>query len=209
MSELLVDTIKTSDGSGGLTVPSTAGTLVTSSNISSYSGNLLEVLSFVPQGQTISSKQGNITAENVTAAQVLTDTRTDITGSSIAYTPPSGAVRVEYNFNFHMARDADTAALGEYTFLIDGTEVTKKKTSVGSNPGYGCEVEVKWVIECAHSSNDTDLGWFTSWTSAKTLKCQGRRLSAAQEVQLHETFYWDGATGQHLTLPVLTIKAYS
>jgi len=39
MSEILVDTIKTSGGSGGLSVPSTAGTLVTSSNISSFTSS--------------------------------------------------------------------------------------------------------------------------------------------------------------------------
>ena len=47
MSEILVDTIRTSGGAGGVTVPSTTGTLITSNNISTY------VLNNLPSGSVL------------------------------------------------------------------------------------------------------------------------------------------------------------
>jgi len=69
MSEILVDTIKTSGGSGGITVPTETGTLLTtgssisSSNIDGSLGKVLQVVNFV------TTEQGSVTLTAYTASQ--------------------------------------------------------------------------------------------------------------------------------------------
>jgi len=78
VSELLVDTIKTSDGSGGLTVPSTAGTLITSNNISDNlpSGSIMQVQYTQFTGTNTVSQSANTEALFTDLAVSITPTST-------------------------------------------------------------------------------------------------------------------------------------
>ena len=71
------------------------------------------------------------------------------------------------------------------------------------------KISFKWVFECAAAADDTNYGAFTSWTKPKSIKLQGREYSSSHQVELHNTYYWDGASAAHFSAPMLTITAYS
>ena len=62
--------------------------------------NIKEKLVMLCDGNNYTVGSGTYTSTNVTAEQTMTTTSTDITGSSIAYTPPSGTTMVIYEFVF-------------------------------------------------------------------------------------------------------------
>ena len=68
---------------------------ISSLGITSPGTVLQEIYGFC-DGRTVSG----ITFPNVTAVQALTTTHTDLTGSNITYTPPTGTTTVVYTFTF-------------------------------------------------------------------------------------------------------------
>lgn len=197
MSQLFVDSIE----------PKTSGEVV---SINRGKGQVLEVLSSICDGSTVEVLSGTYTFENVTTHMVSTSSYVDITGSKISYTPPSGTKRVRYNFHCQNAASGGSGGhvLLHHKFFIDGVEVTRaRKTTGGYDYHYGQDEIHEWVIDCNAASNDADKGQFTSWTTAKELKWQFREYSSSYRGRLHDTYYWDGATGSHLSIPKLTIEA--
>jgi hypothetical protein len=85
MSELLVDTIRTSGGSGGLTVPSTAGTLITSNN---FSDNL-------PSGSILQVQYTQFTGTNTVSQSAVTEALITDLAVSITPTSTSNLIKVE------------------------------------------------------------------------------------------------------------------
>ena len=171
-------------------------------------GRILETVSGVCNGQSITTISGTYSLENVTAVQALTTTHTDVTGSTISYTPPEGTKSVAYEFSFAMDRtSSDVNPLGHFSFFIDSDEVVYARTSFGSYNHYGGILPFKWIIDCNANAADTNVGSFTSWTTAKTLKMTGREYSSSNEAQIHEVYWWDGSASGQLHPPILTITA--
>ena len=152
---------------------------VDSSIVTSQSGQILEVISGICQGQQINGHK----FQNVTAAQVLTTTYTDVTGSSISYAPPVGTKRVEYEFYTHWTYESGSA-IGSCKLFIDDVEVLYARTAPW---GGDSKMSFKWVFECAAAANDTNYGAFTSWTSPKSIKWMMREYSGSHDVTLHNT----------------------
>lgn len=170
-------------------------------------GEVIEVLSSLCNGSTVPAESGDYTWPNVTTWQALTETDADVTGSSIAYTPPTGTAKVIYEFSFQHAA-SNAANMGHYKFHIDGTEVVDARYSLGTNVwDYGRKVVFRWVIDCAASADNTDQGAFTSWTSAKTLKVVAREYSSGYQVVLHFAKWWNGVESNTFHRPSLTITA--
>ena len=169
--------------------------------VTSQPGQILERLSGVCQGQQINGHQ----FPNVTAVQALTTSHADLTGSQITYVPPIGTKRVEYEYYVHYSY-VSGSMISHIKLLVDDVEVTYFRTNT-----YGGEkrISFKWVFECAAAADDTNYGAFTSWTKPKSIKLQGREYNSSHQVELHNTYYWDGASAAHFSAPMLTITAYS
>jgi len=170
-------------------------------------GNILEQVFLNCNGDTVTVNGTNYTSTDVTAAQALTDTHADVTGSSISYTPPSGATLVVYELNY-MMRGTSANNLVHVKMLIDSDEVTQaRKTLGGGSSAYDSEyVSHKWGIAIGGSA-DTASGRQASWTSAKTIKLQARRYSSSYTGELHSMVFWDGAGSTQVIRPTLMITA--
>tara|TARA_Y100000768_G_C23981987_1_gene686410 strand:+ start:1520 stop:2398 length:879 start_codon:yes stop_codon:yes gene_type:complete len=171
--------------------------------VTSQSGQILERISCVPQGQQINGHQ----FENVTVAQTFTTSFQNMTGSNITYKPPEGTKRVEYNFNFKHEVGAGSA-IGSYKLFVDDVEVLYARTDISAT-SFNARVEYKWIFECAAATNDTNFGAFTSWTTPKNIHMEGREYNSSHQVVLHQTNYWEASGANHFSAPVLTITAYS
>ena len=176
---------------------------VDSSIVTSQSGQILERISCVPQGQQINGHQ----FDNVTVAQTFTTSFQNMTGSNITYKPPEGTKRVEYNFNFKHEIAAGSA-IGSYKLFVDDVEVLYARTDISAS-SLNVRVDYKWIFECAAATNDTNFGAFTSWTSPKNIHMEGREYNSSHQVTLHQTNYWEASGANHFSAPVLTITAYS
>jgi len=170
------------------------------------SGEIIERISSIADGSTLSTSQGNVTFQNVTSVQLLNATYVDVTGSTISYTPPTEATRVIYEFAYQIGAQDGTDSILHAKFYIDGDEVTSARHNSGAYRAMF--TNFVWVIDCAASSADTSIGALTSWTSAKTLKLTSRAYNTSYDQYYHNTRYWDGGgTTTQVTRPVLTITA--
>ena len=195
MSTLKVDNLTSVDGNS---------TVLTGGNY--RPGEIIEVISGVCDGRTVTGISGSYTLENVTAELNFSTTPVDVTGSSIAYTPPTGTNTVIYNFQYQDTRDADTYSLWHLNLYIDSDEVTAARKSHYISYQRGHNV-FQYVIQCNASTADVSKGQLTSWTSAKTLKMQVREYSASVNSAFHTLEYWDGTNSSQVVPPQLTITA--
>lgn len=168
-------------------------------------GSIIETISYNCDG--VSFTHGGVTYNStaVSAAQTLTTSYADITGSTIAYTPPSGTTKVIYEFRFVEGRTGNTGCLFHMKMFLDSDEVTKARYS---KLGEGGSMHViKWTFPIGGSA-DTTTGRVATWTSSKTIKLQARDYNTdSYKSKFHETTYWDGNYGSQLSLPTLTLTA--
>ena len=94
--------------------------------------NILEVVSGTCDGRSIAVNSGTYTLGDVTTFQSLSTGYVDLTGSSIAYTPPSNANHVLYRFDFGWDAIASTG-ISHFKLMIDGTEVVPAYKCISSN----------------------------------------------------------------------------
>ena len=168
------------------------------------SGNIIERLSSPCDGSSVTVGSGTYTFQNVTAEQTLTTSFADVTGSSMAYTPPSIATRVEYEFNYSTAY-VDAIPVTIMQFLIDSDVVTDGYLFSQASQWYSDRVTFRWVIHIGGSA-DTASGRLASWTSAKTLKLQANDYSSSNDNKLHRISYLN-VDSAPLTIPTLSITA--
>tara|TARA_R100000329_G_C7575591_1_gene203887 strand:- start:75 stop:737 length:663 start_codon:yes stop_codon:yes gene_type:complete len=169
--------------------------------ISGAGSNIIEVISSVCDGSTV----GSYTFQNVSASQEFTTSFVDVTGSSIAYTPPTGTTQVAYEFGFH-AGFQDNHAIASLKFFIDSDEVVYARHTYGAIDNFHARVHYKWIINIGGSA-DTNVGRLASWTSAKTLKLQGRDYGSSNDSRIHSTMYWENTGTGQFSMPTLTITA--
>tara|TARA_R100000458_G_scaffold24127_1_gene21695 strand:- start:1066 stop:1698 length:633 start_codon:yes stop_codon:yes gene_type:complete len=178
-----------------LTLPSTSRTL----------GSVLEQFFYPCVGETVTTSEGNITLENVTSGQTGTTTYTDVTGSTIAYTPPAGTTTVIYEFQYMHSKAAHELQIGHFKFFIDSDEVTKAYLTHGAEDVLDL-VTFKWPIRIGGTA-DTTTGRVASWTSNKTLKMQYRDYSNDNDTKLHRAAFTDGTTSDTFIVPRIGITA--
>ena len=177
-------------------------------------GSVLECISGPCNGSSVTVGSGTYTMPNVTGTQTLSTTYTDITGSSISYTPPAGTKRVYYELYLTLS-SIGYSGISHYKFFVDGTEATDARRteaySYDGNTQGNLAVSLKWSIEVGGTA-DTDTPVLSSWTTAKTLKWQARNYDTAYKMELHRNHWWDGAGasgGDLWAAPVLTITAFA
>jgi len=176
---------------------------------------ILEQFFYPCNGERVTTSEGNITIQNVTEFQNGTTTYVDLTGSTIAYTPPTGTKTVIYKFQFQHGKVGDSQQLGFFKFYIDSDEVTKAYMSHASEDVEGT-VTFEWPIRIGavdSSGNalsaDTTTGRLAAggWTSAKTLKLQYRDYSSSHDTMVHSTSSTDGTSSDTFVMPRIGITA--
>jgi len=204
-SILKVDRIESRESGGNVTFGSPINPDGFSSNY--RPGEIIETLGGVCYGQTIIGTSGTYTWPNVTAKQDQTASYASVTGSQISYTPPSGTKHVNYRFQYKFQPDATEHNIGHYYFAIDSVEVLHSRFSTSANNAYEDILNFDWVIDIG-GSDDTDVGSFATWASAKTLQMFGRNYDGSgNENDHHGTRYWHGTTGNQFNRPKLFITA--
>lgn len=199
VTDAKIDTMAASKLTGAL--PAIDG-----SNLTGLGGsNIKEKLVMLCDGQNYTVSSGTYTSTNVTAAIIMSTTIADITGSSISYTPPSGTTMVIYEFVFsHNFQDTDT--ITHIRSFIDSDEVTSQRQSIQCYGAFNTEYHHTFLIPIGGTA-DTATGRQATWTSAKTLKIQGRTYNTSYQARFHDLKNWDGAGSTLVRKPQLIITA--
>jgi len=172
------------------------------------SSNVLETFTLVCNGEPITVGSGTYTPTNVTVAQTLTDSHAVITGSSIAYTPPSNATDVIYEFLWAINKQTSATELAHYAMRIDGTEISGTRATFSSAGQYdNKKIYFQWRIPIGGSASTT-TGRVASWSSAKTIDMTMRNyLTSNYNSVLHRSIFWDGAVTGIVLQPIIKITA--
>ena len=121
---------------GSKTVLSQSGTNDPTWGANAPAGMVIEEFMSPCDGSSITVQSGTYTVGTVSAAQSLSQSYADITGSSIDYTPPTGTQTVVYTFSLHWTYDDDDAYnLASFKLFLDNdsgtaTEVTNFRTQL-------------------------------------------------------------------------------
>ena len=194
-------------GANGLDASGLTGTLPAldgSALTGIETGQVLEYITGVCDGNTVTTPHGSYTLTNVAARQTLSASYAVDNGSSIDYTPPANTKKVLYRFSFVNAFN-NNHAIEHFKFYIDSSEVTLARTSIGAQYKEML-INFEWVMDIGTSTNST-TGRFTSWTANKTLQMRARYYGGSNDGWLHESYYWDGGASSQLHKPTLTIIA--
>lgn len=212
-SVLGVRNIQHTNGTDAMTIASDGGV-----TFSKYRpGEVIECIAGSCDGRTVVGLSGSYTFENVTASQGGTTTYTDITGSSINYTPPAGTKKVHYRFAYHFDV-AENSGISHHRLLLDGTEIVPAYQSIASNYAssdwnhFNGGLVMEYVIQCDHTSDDLANGRLSSWTTAKNIHCEAREYNASYEYNLHLNIWRDGtgaSSPYNIRKPTLSVTAYA
>jgi len=137
MSEILVNTIKKADGTGGLTVPTTAGDIVVSSGgvLPALDGSALTGLA----GGTVKQIQG--ASQPVAGSAQLSQSWGDLSGLSVSITPESTSnkillvamVSISYNNNGSLRFTKDNSPIGVGNSAGSRQQTTTQDANVVTN----------------------------------------------------------------------------
>ena len=169
-----------SDASPAITVGATGTTTFAENATLSGTANVYGAGTF-PTGSVVKHQQV-LTA--ISSDQILTTSYVDITGSSITYTPATGASFIVYECSFVMCgTTAHSGPIWAFKFLIDGT-ITKNQDSYTP---HGDGLSAEWVgPRTGHKMMYSASGW----TSDKVVKMQARDYAdSSNGGQLHSSFY--------------------
>jgi hypothetical protein len=136
-------------------------------------------------GTAVTTSKGSVSIENVTAAQEMTSTFADITGSTISYQPPDNTKIVIYSFTFAgFYHSADPICFGH--IYLDSDAVTDRPFTERSGSNNQCYVTWSHSFRIEPSlSASTSIGRVTSWSGAKTIKVMAREYSSSYQAKLH------------------------
>ena len=214
MSDLI---IKPSGTSANFKVQNPSGTdkiVMNSSGVMTTlpPGMVIEEFMSPCDGSSITVQSGTYTVGTVSAAQSLSQSYADITGSSIDYTPPTGTQTVIYTFSLHWTYDDDDAYnMASFKLFLDNdsgtaTEVTNFRTQLAGQAYIEGRYTFVWAFHIGGSTTAA-TGRVATWTSARTIKMQSREYYSSNESQLHTTNNWDDTGSNQFSQPVIGIKA--
>lgn len=156
------------------------------SNLSTFfpaaaSTNVLEHLTWSPDGRTITTSLGNKTAETITARFDPPNAWTNSGGSSIDYTPPAGTKNLLFSMTFSYNAIFSTYAPIWLTAIhIDGTQVNTSRDSLwGGSDDYYNSVMVRRSLQVGVGTEDIATGKIGTWTSDKTLQYRIAKYSSS------------------------------
>ena len=173
-------------------------------------GSVIEQFCSPCNGSTITVQSGSYTVETTSGSQGLTDSYADITGSKIDYTPPTGTQTVIYEYTFTV-EPASAHNIAHMKLFLDNdsgtaTEVTNARCSLSAESWWISRQTIKWAFHIGGSDDDA-IGRRDTWTSARTIKLQGREYDSSYQMKLNVTHYWDGGGSDQFSQPVIGITA--
>jgi len=178
-------------------------------------GNILEQISYMADGSTITTSAGNITVPNVTGRQDVSGTSyVDLTGTNISYTPPTGTTSVLYEVLFSYGYNtlgSSGAQAPNVRVTVDGTQIDKSRKGHHASGVYDAEMNIKIPIRITGSDN-IPSGTVASWSSAKTIKTQiATYNTGTYRFAANQTYYGPGTGGNNTFIvpPFIKITAYS
>ncbi len=157
-------------------------TLVPATSVAKQ-GQVLETLTGICNGSSITVESGTYTLPNVTAVQDLTTTFVDLTGSNISYKPPIGTKTVIYKWRYRRnPNDGVWSNLG-YQLYIDNAAFGT--IEFDGNNYYADQYATIEITINITGSNDYTNHSIDSWESLKTLKLKGRERNSARQAEIH------------------------
>ena len=192
IGETGTDAVKFTKGisaTGIVTATSFSGSGAALTGISAGNTNALQVLEefFVPcDGTAITTAQGSVAIQNVTAAQDATSSLATCSGSEISYQPPANTKIVIYTYQFAYTYK-DAATLTGFMLQLDGAKVNKRPFTVRTTSNsFDMQTFIHpFRIESGLSA-DPDVGRVQSWNSAKTIRILARYWSNSFEASIHK-----------------------
>lgn len=187
----------------------------------SSGNNVLEMISCVPDGRSITVPSGTYTLQSNTDRQEFASTYGDLRGSTITnYTPPEGTKYLKYEYTFQMSgRNSASGYYGisHFRLYVGSDEIVEAFKSYAGQyySTYGYNVQqfsVGYVFDLTATTNDVSKGKFSDWTDARTIKIQARKYNNNYKSTAHANIWRDG-TGTsgvfNQSKPLLTLIAYS
>ena len=185
------------------------------------SGEIIETLQGVCDGNDVTVQSGTYTLTNVNADQVLTGSHATISGSSIEYTPPAGTTRVCYEFWVYMkdtGSDNGSRPLVHFqsqldnssgtATIIDNSRHTWRFASSQNVQDVQTWIYNKAIVSIGQVGTESVAnGRLVSWDSARTFRWQARRYSSSFAGQFHETSNWNGSGTDIRVRPHVKITA--
>ena len=104
---------------------------------------------------------------------------TDVNGSSISYTPPSGSTKVFYMFKAHVVALGSSGGYGDMKLFKNGSAVSGAHSDIALAKLTGTDAVIMYV--------------FTAWSGAQTIKVQTRAYSSLYPLYINTTYSADGA----------------
>ena len=131
-------------------------------------GQIIEQFEGICDGRQITVGSGTYTLGTVTHGQAPGTTYEDLTGSNIAYTPPSGTKTVVYDFRYFVSFTSTNPPFAHQKLFVDSSEVT-----IGRSAGYAhydgfTHMRIPFTLD--NATEDIANGKIGTWTSSKTLK---------------------------------------
>ena len=162
-------------------------------------GQVLETLTGIADGRTVTVESGSYTLTNVTSTQITTSSYADITGTSITYTPPTGTKQVIFKYHINMSPEQgqtpntsqdNNQGLILMQMTIDGTAVTSQIQAWGDGyANFGEGLLYTGIIDI-NGTDSVSNGTLASWTSGKTVKLRVVGYSGNDHhVRLHANQY--------------------
>ena len=168
-------------------------------------GQIIEKISSICNGSTVTVGSGTYTMPNVTTEQFPALTYVDVRGSDLAYTPPSDANTVVYEFICHARYASSGRMIAHFKFFLDNTEVTCRRASFYN--GFDNTLVLKIPLSLNNATEDIANGKVGSWTSSKTMKLQCRSYGSIYYVALNSLYHWDGTGNTQVVKPTLEITS--
>lgn len=165
--------------------------------------NILEQVYFQPDGRSVPTAQGNKTAPNCTAYQIIASTSaTQLTNMNFSYTPPAGTTKVliEVRVSGRANNSGNKYPLPTIYMRLDNTVITDSKwggyfyTAGRSedqfDPTIAAEININGTDDIANNSVAT-------WAADKTISFIGLSFDTNQHSYiLHNTRYGSPTNGQ-------------
>lgn len=171
-------------------------------------GRIIEMLTSPCDGSEVKVASGTYDFPNITTQQSATTTYQKISGSSISYVPPVGATRVTYNFQYNTYWVSDHA-INHYKFYMDDQEVVYARHCRSQRYNED-RTTFEWNISIGQAASPSiSYGQLQRWTQPIELYMMVRIYGGSNNNNIHGTYYWDGAGGNQLGIPILTITAFA
>lgn len=189
----------------GVTLASKSGSDITiqNTNVNFPAGMVIEQFLLPCNGSSITVKSGTYTSENVTAFQDSAHgSFADITGSSITYTPPTGAQLVIYKYILQIGY-SDSFPKLSIRVMLGGVEADKFRAVYTTENYLNAKVVLEYPFIIGGSA-DATIGRQATWTSGVEIKLQMQSVSG-YDATLNQADFYENSSDDILVPPMIGI----